>query len=132
MLQVVNIFHLLGVLVLRESSRYCHVYPLRGNQDPGPRLQYCLWTASPLSLCPLPSLISDCLNLPFGTQGRSWRLKPYSLQARNGGCRKASVPRSPTGFSSVSCVGRLCFPVSPWRGAQKPSVFSTQCLRSTI
>ena len=45
------------------------MYPLRRNQDAAPRLYYCFRTAPPLSLHPLPSLISNCLNLPFGTQG---------------------------------------------------------------
>ena len=45
-----------------------------------------------------PSGISNCLNLPFGTQGRSWR-----LESRNGTERLlASVPRSPTGSCWVS------------------------------
>ena len=52
------------------------VYPLRGNQDPAPRLQYCLfWLFLPcLCIYLLPSLISNCLNLLAGTQGRSWKL----------------------------------------------------------
>ena len=33
-------------------------------QDPAPRLHYCFLTAPPLSLHPLPSLISTCLNCP--------------------------------------------------------------------
>ena len=44
-------------------------------------------------------LISNCLNLPFGTQGRSWRLE-YCLQET--GDREASMPGSPTGSCSVS------------------------------
>ena len=76
---------------------------MRGNQDPAPRLHYCLLTAPPLSLHPLPSLISNHLKLPFGTQGRSWRPnEAYFLQTRNGGHRKTFVPRSPTWSCSVS------------------------------
>ena len=37
------------------------MYPLKGNQDPAPRLHYCYLTAPPLSLHPFPSLISNCL-----------------------------------------------------------------------
>lgn len=55
--------------------------PLRQNQDPAPRLLCRFLAAPPLSLCPLPSLFSNCLNLPCGSQGRSWRLP---------------MPRSPT------------------------------------
>ena len=47
---------------------------LRGNQDPAPRLYCCCSTVPPLSLHPLPSLISICLNLPLGTQGGPLRL----------------------------------------------------------
>ena len=38
-------------------------------------MHYCFLTVPPLSEHPLPFLISICLNLPFGTQGRLWRLK---------------------------------------------------------
>ena len=79
------------------------MYPLWENQDPAPRLYYCFVTVPPLSLHPLPSLLSNCLNLPLGTQGRPWRLSEvHFLRTRNGGHRKAFVPRSPTGPCSVS------------------------------
>ena len=63
-----------GFQYLQNSSKTLRVYPLRGDRQPAPRLHYCFLTAPPLSLHPLPSLISNCLNLPVGTQGRSWRL----------------------------------------------------------
>ena len=37
-----------------------NVYSLRRNQDPVPRLHYCLLTTPPWSLHPLPLLISNC------------------------------------------------------------------------
>ena len=77
------IFHLLGVLVLRKSSKILLCVSLRRNQDRAPRLHYCFSAAPPLSLHPLPSLISNCLNLPFGTQGRSRRPRHFFLQTRN-------------------------------------------------
>ena len=40
-----------------------------------------------------PPLISNYLNLPFGTQGRSWRLESCLQET---GDKKASVPGSPT------------------------------------
>ena len=56
---------------------------LSRNQDPVSRLYHYL-IVSPLFLDPLPSLISNCLNPPFQTQGRSRRLnEAYILQARN-------------------------------------------------
>ena len=75
-----------------------YVFPLRGNQDPAPRLYYYFFTVPPLSLHPLPSLISSCLNLPLGTQGRPQRLnETHFLKARNGGQRMVFVPKSPVG-----------------------------------
>ena len=55
-----------------------------------------------LFLYPLPSLISNCLNPPFGTQWRSRRLnEAYILQTRNGEHRTdlySRVPQSSTQF----------------------------------
>ena len=43
-------------------------------EEPGPCPKAAL-LAPPGSLHPLPSQMSDHMNLPFGAQGRSWRLK---------------------------------------------------------
>ena len=68
---------------LQKNSRVSHVYSLRRNQDSVPRLYYCFLTAPPLFLHSLPSLMSNWLNLPFGTQGRSRRLdEAYFRQTR--------------------------------------------------
>ena len=49
-------------------------------------LLHCFLNVPPWSPRCLPSLISNSLNLPFGTQGRSERLKEaYFLKIRNGG-----------------------------------------------
>ena len=49
-------------------------------------LLYCFLTVLPLFLHSLPSLISNLLNLLFGTQGKSVRLsEAYFLQTRNRG-----------------------------------------------
>ena len=48
----------------------CKVEP-----GPCPKVHYCFLTAPPLSLHPLSALISSCLDLPFGTQGWSWKLE---------------------------------------------------------
>ena len=56
------------------SSKILLCISLEANQDPAPRLYCCSLTVPPLSLHPLPSLISICFNLFFGTQGRLWRL----------------------------------------------------------
>ena len=55
-------------------------------EDPGPcpLLYDCFLTAFPLFLHSHTSLIIDCLNLPFGTQGRPRRLKPFSSKQETG------------------------------------------------
>ena len=97
--------YLLGGLVLQKNSKILLSIFL----EEGPRLcpQSCTiisWLTPPCSLHPLPSLSSNCLNLSFGAQGRWWRLKFFFLKTRNGGYRKACVPRSPTGSCLVSPV----------------------------
>ena len=70
----VTILHLGGGLSSsRRAQRYCHVsiYPLRRNQDPALSVHCCSLTVPPLFLHSLPSIISSCLNLPFGNQGPS-------------------------------------------------------------
>ena len=75
-----------GFQFCRRTQSYCSVYPLKRNQDPAARLNYCFLTVPLLSLYPLLFMMSNYLNLPFGTQGRSWRFnEAYFLQTRNGG-----------------------------------------------
>ena len=77
-----------------------HIF-LSRNQDPVSRLYHYL-IVSPLFLDPLPFLISNCLNPPFGTQGRSRMLnEAYILQTRNGEHRTnlySRAPQSPAQF----------------------------------
>ena len=84
----VTILHLDGDLSsCRRTQRYvsdCYVYPLRRNQDPTLSLHYCFLTDFSLFLCSLIPLVSKCLNLPFGTQERSRRLKPFSYKQEMG------------------------------------------------
>ena len=71
----VTVHHLGGGLSFcRGAQRHCYVYSLRRKQDPAQGLHCCFLTAPPLFLHSFPSLISNCLNMPFGTQGRSRRL----------------------------------------------------------
>ena len=68
---------------------------LSRNQNPVWRLYHHL-IVSPLFLYPLPSLISNRLNPPFGAQGRSRRLnEAYILQTRNGEHRIDLYSRAP-------------------------------------
>ena len=90
-----------GFSICKTAQRYCYVYPLRENQDPAPRLHYCFLTVSPLSplsLHPLPSLISNCLNLPFGTQeGHGGWMKPISCNQEMGDTERLLCPGAPQG-----------------------------------
>ena len=62
------------------------------SQNPASRLHYCLLTLPPWSLHALPSLITDCLNLLFGAQGMSWRLKPIPPKQEMGDTEKLVCP----------------------------------------
>ena len=69
---------------------------LEREPGPAPRLPIVSWLF-------FSSVISNCLNVPLGPQGRSWRLnEAHFLKIRSGGHRKACAPRSPTGLCPVS------------------------------
>ena len=74
-----------GALIPAEELK--HILLCRFlEEEPGtcPMLHYCFLISPPFFLQSLPSLISNCLNLPFGTQERSRRLnEDYFLQIRN-------------------------------------------------
>lgn len=55
-----------------KTKMLCCV-PLKASQDLPPRLPYCPFTAPPASLRPLSALMSNCLNVADGRQGRSRR-----------------------------------------------------------
>ena len=97
----VTILHLGGGSSSVELKDIVMHISLNRNQDPVSRLYHHL-IVSPLFLYPLPSLISNCLNPPFGTKGRSRRLnEAYILQTRNGEHRTdlySTAPQSPAQF----------------------------------
>ena len=104
-----------GFSICKTVQRYCYVYPLRGYQEPSSRL-YCFLTASLLSLHPLLFLISNCLNLPFETQGRSCRLNEsisYKQETERGQ-QKAFCVQEPhwllLGFRNIVHSPHLVFP----------------------
>ena len=90
---------LVGALVLQKNSKILLCLFLE--EEPGHCPKY-VWTAPPLFLYSLTFLISNCLNLPFGTQRRSWRLnEAYCLQTRNRGHGKVlyvGALKGPAGF----------------------------------
>ena len=72
-----------GLHFCRRTQRHCYAYFFE--QELGPCLKAITIRLFLLFLYPLPSLISNCLNPPFGTQGRSRMLnEAYILQTRNG------------------------------------------------
>ena len=65
---------------------YCSPWD-RKESDTTEGLNKYFLAAPPLFLHSLPSLISNCLNLPFEIQKRSWRLnETYFQLIRNGSC----------------------------------------------
>ena len=52
----------------------------------------CFLTAFPLFLHSLQALISNCLNLPFGNQRNSEKLKSFSYKPRKGGMERLLYP----------------------------------------
>ena len=76
-------FTRVGALIPTEELKDIVIcMPLRGT-GPCPKAHYCFLTVPLLTLHLLSSLISICLNLPFGTQRRTGRLKEaYFLQIR--------------------------------------------------
>ena len=102
--QIGNIFHLAGGSVSAKQLKILLCVSLEGEPEPCPKLHRCCLTAPLFSPHPLPFLISNCLNLPFGTQGRSWSLhETYFLQTRNWGPRKASIRRAPQSPACFHC-----------------------------
>ena len=97
----VTILHLGGGSSSVELKDIVMHISLSRNQDPVWRLYQPL-IVSPVFLYPLPSLISNCLNPPFGAQGRSRMLNvAYILLTRNGEHRTdlySRAPQSPAQF----------------------------------
>ena len=84
----------------QKSLKTLLLESLEGNQDSAPRLYYCFLTASPLSMRSFLSLISNCFNLPFATQGRSWKLCVYYPQIKMG-IMCSGAPQGPIYFKST-------------------------------
>ena len=61
-------------------------------------MNYCFLTVFPSSLHSLTALVRDCLNLPFGTPGRSRKLKPFSYKKEMGVMKGLWYQKDPAGF----------------------------------
>ena len=82
-------------VVPESQTRLSDWTELRWTQCPAPGLHYCLLAAPPLSLHPLSPLVSDCMNLPFGTLEGSggWNRFPTNQEWEH---TKVCLPKSPT------------------------------------
>ena len=78
------IFHLLGHLVLGKNSKIMLYISLEEDPCPKAALLSLLFPAPSWSLHVLPSLISKCLSLTFGTQGSLMEAEASSLNTRDG------------------------------------------------
>lgn len=91
--------------VLQKNSNIPSCIFLEEKPAPCPEAALLCLNVPLWSLHPLSSLISDCLNQPLGTQGRSWRPnEAYSLKARNGDT-EGLVPRNPQGPARFHYLG---------------------------
>ena len=100
----VNFFHLVGVLISAKQLKDIVLCIPLGGTKTLPQAALLFLVCPCLSLHLLPSLISTCLNLPVGTQGRSQRLDeaPF-LKTRNGDPERLLCPGAsyhPAGFQN--------------------------------
>ena len=110
--------HLEGVQYLQTAQRYCCVYPSMGNQDLAPGLHYYFSQLSVSGvLHPLPYLISNCVNLLFG----SW-MKPISCNEKMEDPERLLCPGAPQG--PVQCQFQVLFWIL--------NKFSTQASRASL
>ena len=93
-----------GFQNLQNSSKILLAASLEGEHVPPPKLHFCFLT-SPLSLQTFLSLIRNCLDLPFGSQGRQHR---KTFVSGGGWGPSHGVPLV---VQSLSCV-QLCNPVN--------------------
>lgn len=96
-----DIFCLLGAWFYNKFKRYCYVYPLGQNQDLVAGLEIVSWLLLPcLCISFLPGWTT--LWIPFGTQVRSWILKPIPYKQVWGTQRRLPCPGGQTKSCSVS------------------------------
>ena len=97
----------MGFNIHETAQRYCYESPLKGNQDPTPRLHYCFLAVLPLS--PIPSsIIINSLNLPVRIQG-GW-MRPISCNQEMRDIEKHVCPGAPLSESCSISLSVLEFP----------------------
>ena len=78
-------------MVLQKSSKIVLCVPWGRTRTLSPSCTVISWLFFPCHAS-LPSLISNDLNLPFGTQWRSWGLKPVSYKQKVGDKERLPCP----------------------------------------
>lgn len=125
-------------MFLQKNSKILLCVFFRRNQDPALRLYYYLLTAPPLFLYSFPSLISNCLNLPFGTQGRLRRLnETYCLPIRTVDTERTCTQEGPTGSCCVTSIWPGLSPTVPqvrlrFTSASSPGTLAHQPLETML
>ena len=102
-----------------QSKRLSRVFSNTTVQkDSALLLRYCFLTTLPLFMHSLTSLVNTCLNMSFGTQGRSRRLKPFLCKWETGDTESLFVPGGPhrvlLSFRMVPLQAELCPPQKPF------------------
>ena len=126
----VTILHRGGLSSSRRTQRYCQVYSLRRNQSPALFLYYNFLIA-PLFLPSLIFLFSNCLNLPFGTQGRSRRLKSLYNKQKKQGHRKDLYPSQGSNLGSLSTNAKQIYGDRVWRRQKRVALLFLPGKRET-
>ena len=100
-----NILQFVRVIAPHKNSKILLCISLRRNQDPDPSLHYWFLAALPhlciFSVIWLATMRTCLLGL------RSWVMESVPCKHETGD-RKASLPRDPTGFCSVSLLINMC------------------------
>ena len=78
-----------------KSPQFLLCVSLAVKPRPWPKAAQLFLGSPPLALYPLPSLIINCLNLPFGTQVRSWGLQSVPYKQGIGDTERLLCPGTP-------------------------------------
>ena len=90
-----NTFHLLGFFLVYKGTKTLFCVSCKVEPGPCPKASLLFLDCSSFVSTSLSSLISSCLDLPFGTQGRSWRLDSIPNKQEMGDTDKFPCPGSP-------------------------------------
>ena len=102
-----------------KRSKILLCVSLEGEPGLCPKAALLFLAVPPLSLYPLSSLIRGCSNLPFGIQGRSWRLESIPYIQEMGNTESLPCPGAPQGPAWFQAEIRKFFSVKPNNSRKK-------------